>query len=66
VKPRNEDPAVPALDGNYTHTQRVEVIDPESEKELSTVLLPPHFTYHKYPFGAVFMKPFQTYYEQEI
>lgn len=66
TKPSKEDPVVLILDGHYSHTRNIDVIDLAREHGVSIVCLPPHSTDHMQPLDVAFMKPFKTFYSQEI
>lgn len=66
VKPTKDDPVLLVLDGHYSHTRNLEVINYARENHISMVCLPPHSTHKMQPLDVAFMKPFKTFYNQEI
>lgn len=66
VKPRAEDPVVLILDGHYFHTRNLDVIDFARQNFVSIVYRPPHSMHRMQPLDVVFMKPFKTFYSQEL
>ncbi|GBP59179.1 CENP-B homolog protein 2 [Eumeta japonica] len=66
VKPSKEDPVLLVLDGHYSHTRNLDVIDIARDNGVSVVCLPPHSTDHMQPLDVSFMFPFKTFYTQEI
>jgi hypothetical protein len=66
VKPSKEDPVILTLDGHYSHTRNIEVIDFAREKGVIIVCLPPHCTHKLQPLDVSFMHPLKTYYAQGI
>lgn len=66
VKSTKEDPVVLVFDGHTTHTRNLDVIDLARDNGVSLVCLPPHTSAHMQPLDKAFMKPFKTFYAQEI
>jgi hypothetical protein len=66
AKPTNEDPAVLVLDGHYSHTRNLDVIDMVRENHVSLVCLPPHSTHRMQSLDVASMRPFETHCTQEI
>jgi hypothetical protein len=66
VKPSVDDPAVLILDGYYSHTKNIDIVDKERQNYVHVVCLPPHSTHAMQPLDVGFMGPFKTYYAQEI
>lgn len=66
VKPSKEKPVVLVLDGHYSHTRNLEVIDRARETGVSIVCLPPHSTDKLQPLDVAFMFPLKTRYAQAI
>lgn len=66
VKPSKEDPILLVLDGHYSHTRNLDVIDIARDNGVSIICLPPHSTDHMQPLDVSFMFPLKTYYAQEI
>ena len=66
VKPSVSEPVLLVLDGHYSHTRNLEVIDMARESGVGIICLPPHSTHMMQPLDVSFMSPFKTYYSQEI
>lgn len=66
VKPSVDDPAVLILDGHYSHTKNIDIIDKARQNYVHVICLPPHSTHKMQPLDVGFMGPFKTYYAQEI
>ncbi|XP_039313972.1 uncharacterized protein LOC105206643 [Solenopsis invicta] len=66
TKPTEDDPIVLVLDGHYTHTRNIEVINIARENHILIVCLPPHSTHKMQPLDVGFMFPLKTYYAQAI
>jgi hypothetical protein len=60
VKPSPADPVVLVLDGYYSHTRNIDVIDLARPNGVSVVCLPPHCTHRKQPLDFALMQPFKT------
>lgn len=65
-KPTDEEPVILVLDGHYSHTRNIEVIEKARAKNVAIICLPPHSTAKMQPLDVGFMKPLKTYYAQEI
>lgn len=66
VKPTLDDPVMLILDGHYSHTKNINVIDRAREKGVRIVCLPPHTTHRLQPLDVSFMAPFKRYYSTEV
>jgi hypothetical protein len=66
VKPSPADPVVLVLDGHYSHTRNIDVIDLARANGVSIVCLPAQCTHRMQPLDVAFLQPFKTYYAQEI
>nr|XP_049698141.1 jerky protein homolog-like [Helicoverpa armigera] len=66
TKPSKDDPILLVLDGHYTHTRNIDVINLARENNVIIVCLPPHCTHKMQPMDVAFMKPLKAYYSQEI
>ena len=66
VKPSADDPVLLIVDGHYSHTKNIDVVDKAREHSFSIVSLPPHSRHKMQPLDDVFLKPLKTYYAQEI
>lgn len=54
------------LDGHYSHTRNIEVIEMARQNHVSIMCLPPHATHKMQPLDVGYMAPLKTYYAQEI
>ncbi|KAJ4452263.1 hypothetical protein ANN_03781 [Periplaneta americana] len=66
VKPTKDDPIILVLDGHYSHTRNVELLELARANGVHIVCLPPHCTHKMQPLDVAFMLPFKTYYAQAI
>ncbi|VEN44176.1 unnamed protein product, partial [Callosobruchus maculatus] len=66
AKPTATDPVLLVLDGHYSHTRNIELIDLAKENHVTIICLPPHSTNKMQPLDVAFMSPLKTYYAQEI
>lgn len=66
VKATKDDPVVLILDGHYSHTRNISVIDVGRENGVIIVCLPPHSTHKLQPLDVAFMAPFKKFYSNEI
>ncbi|KAJ4431990.1 hypothetical protein ANN_20599 [Periplaneta americana] len=66
VKPSADDPALLILDGHFSHTKNIDVVDKARENHVDVICLPPHLTHKMQPLDVGFMGPFKTYYANEI
>lgn len=66
VKPSKKDPVLLILDGHYSHTRNLDVIDIARDNGIIIICLPPHSTDRMQPLDVSFMFPLKTYYAQEI
>ena len=66
IKPSKDDPIVLILDGHYSHTRNIDLIDLARENYIHILCLPPHSTHKIQPLDVAFMSPFKTYYALEI
>lgn len=66
TKPSKDDPILLVLDGHYTHTRNIDVINLARENNVIIICLPPHCTHKMQPMDVAFMKPLKAYYSQEI
>ncbi|XP_018804192.1 PREDICTED: uncharacterized protein LOC108978396 [Bactrocera latifrons] len=64
--PSKENPVLLILDGHYSHTRNIEVLDKAREKGVIILSLPPHCTHKMQPLDKSFMGPLKTYYNEEI
>ena len=54
------------VDAHYSHIKNLNVVDKARKHSVAIVSLPPHSKYKMQPLYAGFLKPLNTYYEQEI
>ncbi|KAJ4429961.1 hypothetical protein ANN_22165, partial [Periplaneta americana] len=66
AKPTKDDPVILVLDGHYSHTRNVELLELARVNGAHIVCLPPHCTHKMQLLGVAFMLPFKTYYAQAI
>lgn len=66
VRPSKQNPVVLVLDGHYSHTRNIHVIDRSREVGVFIVCLPPHSTNKMQPLDVAFMFPLKTYYAKAI
>lgn len=66
TKPNASDPVLLVLDGHYSHTRNIELIDLAKKNHVTIICLPPHSTNKMQPLDVAFMSPLKTYYAQEI
>jgi hypothetical protein len=65
VKPSKEDPVVLVVDGHYSHTRNIDVINLAHKNGVSIVCLPPHSTDRVQPLDVAFTIPLKNYYARE-
>nr|CAI5859600.1 unnamed protein product [Callosobruchus analis] len=66
MKPSKNDPVVLVLDGHYSHTRNLELLEVARENGVHIVSLPPHCTHKMQPLDKALMSPLKTYYAQAI
>lgn len=66
VKPTKEEPVVLILDGHFSHTRNMTLIDVARDAGVIIVCLPPHSTHKLQPLDVAFMAPFKKAYSNEI
>lgn len=66
VKPTEEDPVLLILDGHYSHTRNLDLIETARTHHVTIVCIPPHTSHKLQPLDLTFMSPFKTYYSQAI
>jgi DDE superfamily endonuclease./helix-turn-helix, Psq domain. len=59
-------PSLLLLDGHFTHTKNLEVIDYARDHGVVIMCFPPHCTHRLQPLDVSFMKPLSTYYDQAV
>ncbi|XP_030746037.1 uncharacterized protein LOC115874879 [Sitophilus oryzae] len=65
-KPTENDPVLLVLDGHYSHTRNLDVIEIARSNHLTIICIPPHTSHKLEPLDLSFMAPFKTYYSQSI
>ncbi|CAH2006682.1 unnamed protein product [Acanthoscelides obtectus] len=66
VKPSESEQVVLILDGHYSHSRNIDVINIARDNFVHIICLPPHSTNKLQPLDVSFMSPFKTYYAAEI
>ncbi|XP_023238520.1 uncharacterized protein LOC111637281 isoform X2 [Centruroides sculpturatus] len=66
TKPTAKLPVLLILDGHYSHTRNVDVIELARINHVSIISLPPHTTHKLHPLDKTFMGPLKTYYSKAI
>ena len=66
VKPTTESPVLLILDGHYSHSRNLDVINLARENHVCILCLPPHATHKMQPLDRTFMSPLKTYYSEEV
>lgn len=66
-KPTEEtDARLLLLDGHYSHSKNLDVIDLAEENKIEVLLFPPHCTHRMQPADVAFMKPLSSKYSEII
>ncbi|KAJ4448622.1 hypothetical protein ANN_00012 [Periplaneta americana] len=60
AKPTKDDPVILVLNGHYSHTRNVELLELARVNGAHIVCLPPHCTHKMQLLGVAFMLPFKT------
>ncbi|KAJ8890190.1 hypothetical protein PR048_009697 [Dryococelus australis] len=66
VKPKPDDPVVLVLDGHYSHSRNIDVIEIGRKRGVQLVCLPPHSTQKLQTLDVSFLSSLKTYYAKEI
>ncbi|CAH1972476.1 unnamed protein product [Acanthoscelides obtectus] len=66
VKPSESEQVVLILDGHYSHSGNIDVINIARDNFVHIICLRPHSTNKLQPLDVSFMSPFKTYYAAEI
>jgi len=66
TNPSKNKPILLLLDGHYSHTKNIDLINLASEYFIKIILFPPHTTHKLQPLDRSFMGPLKTYYSEEI
>lgn len=66
TNPTETNPVLLVLDGHYTHTRNINVINLAREHHVTIISLPPHTTHRLQPLDRSYMGAFKTYYSEAI
>lgn len=66
TNPTKESPALLILDGHYSHTRNLDVIDIARKNYVTILSIPLHTTHKMQPLDRTFMGPFKQYYSEHI
>lgn len=66
TNPTKEKPVCLILDGHFSHTQNIDLIDLAREHHVTIVSLPPHCSHKLQPLDRTFMSPLKAYYSEEV
>lgn len=66
VKPSAESPVLLLLDGHYSHTRNIAIIELARQNHITIVCLPPHTTHKLQPLDKTFMGALKTHYSEAI
>lgn len=66
VKPTAESPVLLILDGHYSHSRNLDVINLARENHVSILCLPPHASHKMQPLDRTFMSPLKAYYSEQV
>lgn len=66
VKPSEASPVLLLLDGHFSHTKNIDLIDIARREHITIISFPPHCTHKVQPLDRTFMRPLKTYYSEEI
>jgi len=66
TNPNKNKPILLLLDGHYSHTKNIDLINLTSEYFIKIISFPPHTTHKLQPLDRSFMGPLKTYYSEEI
>nr|CAH7736079.1 unnamed protein product [Callosobruchus chinensis] len=66
VKPSEGSPVLLILDGHYSHTKNIDVIELARQHHVTILSLSPHCTHKVQPLDRAFMGPLKTYYSEQI
>ncbi|XP_025420899.1 uncharacterized protein LOC112691002 [Sipha flava] len=56
----------PILDGHYSHTRNLEIIEKARDNFITLICLPPHTTHKLQPLDKTFMGALKSYYSEQI
>ncbi|CAI6356150.1 unnamed protein product [Macrosiphum euphorbiae] len=66
TKPSETSPVLLILDGHYSHTRNLEIIEKARDNFITIICLPPHTTHKLQPLDKTFMAALKTYYSEQI
>lgn len=66
INANKEKPVILILDGHFSHTRNLELIDLARENGIILISIPPHTSHKLQPLDVGFMSPFKKYYAEEI
>ncbi|XP_050509245.1 jerky protein homolog-like [Diabrotica virgifera virgifera] len=66
TNPTEDSPLLLILDGHYSHTRNIAVLEVAREKHVTIISLPPHTTHKLQPLDKTFMSPLKSHYSEEI
>jgi len=66
VKPTKENPSLLILDGHYTHTRNLDLIQKAIDCYVTILSIPPHTSHRMQPLDVSFMGPLKANYASEI
>lgn len=66
TKPTSKSPVLLILDGHYTHTRNIDVVDLAQENNVTIISLPPRSTHKMQPLDRTFIPALKIYYGEEI
>lgn len=66
TRPSKGDQIILILDGHYSHTRNIDVINMARDNGVIIICLPPHSTHKMQPLDLAFMGPFKTYYSKAV
>lgn len=66
TNPTKDSPVLLVLDGHYTHTRNIQLIDFARENFVTIISLPPHTTHRLQPLDKTFMSSFKAHYIEEV
>lgn len=61
-----DSPVLLLLDGHFTHTKNMALIDYARDNGVIMLCFPPHCTHRLQPLDVSFMKPLSVFYDQEV
>lgn len=66
TKPSPDDPSLLILDGHYSHTRNIELLELARQNGVTILSLPPHSSHKMQPLDKTFMGPLKMYHSEEI